>query len=264
MILFCVNLACIICAGLMIKVRAFAREPSRARALEREAASSIEYSRLTRPSRPMRARAREQYMEKRVFPYVDESLEDPMSACRNYMLSVILALLFYYVVATFTLLNRTVRRDGVSAWYGYVIGATFHMIWIMIAQGMFVQGFHPQFKAIDAAIPADTVYSSSDSDRSLALTGLSFTSASLNVVLFLVLLFKRDSICGETAPRPAQVSRTASRADANMRSSRFRVTPLSDDAASPVSSSHVVEIGGESPSSGGSSSLRFGGDRFST
>ena len=202
-------------------------------------------------------------MKNRVFPYVDASLEDPMAALRNYLLSVILAQLFYYVVATFTLLNRTVRRDGVSAWYGYVIGATFHMIWIMIAQGMFVQGFHPQFKAIDNEIPSGTMYSSTDSNRSLALTGLSYTSASLHVLLFLVLLFKRDSICGETAPRPAQVARTASRADTR---SRFRVTPLSDDAASPANSSHAMEMGGASaaPALGGSSSLRFGGDRFST
>ena len=178
------------------------------------------------------------------------------------MAGVCVAVVAFHVISLFTLLYKTAKKDGVTSWYGFVLGGSFYMIFIMIGQGLFAGAFHPNFAAIhDYQVSQNNpgIYGKTESDRSKALEGLSYTSAALFSVSFLILLFYRDTICGATVPRevasapPPVASSTRSKS----KKGAFRATQLSDNAASPSHS--VVEMG---ESSDGGSSLRFGADRF--
>mgnify|MGYP005718407703 FL=1 len=212
-----------------------------------------------------------QYVRDDVHPVVDDSLRKPIDALQYYLVLVVVTLALYHVISLFTLLYKVARKNGVSPWYGYVLGGTFYMAFIMLGAGFFVGGFHPNLKAIhDVRVGQnqDGTYGKTHSDRSKALEGLSFTSASLFFAVFVVLLFWRDSICGDTPPPQTQqaASPTASSAS-TAKSSRFsrgasnpfNVTPLNEQSESPPSRMEMGQVGGNG---GGGSSLRFGADRF--
>ena len=211
-----------------------------------------------------------QYVRDDVSPVVDDSLRKPIDALQYYLLLAVAAGALYHLVSLFTLLYKLARKNGVSPWYGYVLGGTFYMAFIMLGEGFFVGGFHPNLKAIHdnrVALNQSGIYGKTHSDRSKALEGLAFASASAFFVVFLILLFWRDSICGDTPPRPTQQAAAAPTQSATyLQSSRFsrgssnpfRVTPLSDQPESPPSRMEMGQVGGN----GGGSSLRFGADRF--
>jgi hypothetical protein len=178
---------------------------------------------------------------------------------RDFMVGVCVAVVAFHVISLFTLVYKTAKRDGVTSWYGFVLGGAFYMTFIMIGQGLFAGAFHPNFEAIhdyQVSGNATGIYGKTESDRSKALEGLSYASAGLFTVLFLILLFYQDTICGVTVPRVVASAPVASSTRSQSRGA-FRVTQLSENAAAPSHS--VVEMG---QSSGGGSSLRFGADRF--
>jgi len=180
------------------------------------------------------------------------------------MAGACVAAVAFHVFSMFTLLYKTTKKGGVTSWYGFVLGGAFYMIFIMIGQGVLAGAFHPNFAAIHNYQVSQNnpgLYGKTESDRSKALQGLSHTSASLFAALFLILLFYRDTICGATAPQaPASTPPpVASSTRSKSKKGSFRATPLNDDGASP---SHSVVEMGDTASSGGGSSLRFGADRF--
>lgn len=141
------------------------------------------------------------------------------------------------------------------------------MAFIMLGAGFFIGGFHPNLKAIHddrVGKNEDGIYGKTHSDRSKALEGLSFTSASLFFAVFVVLLFWRDSICGDTpSPQTQQASSSSSSAKSSRfsrgASNPFKVTPLNEQSESPPSRMEMGQVGANG---GGGSSLRFGADRF--
>ena len=64
------------------------------------------------------------------------------------MAGVCVAVVAFHVISLFTLLYKTTKKGGVTPWYGFVLGGTFYMIFIMIGQGLFAGAFHPNFAAI--------------------------------------------------------------------------------------------------------------------
>ncbi len=128
-----------------------------------------------------------QYVRDDVHPVVGDSLRKPIDALQYYLVLVVVTLALYHVISLFTLLYKLARKNGVSPWYGYVLGGTFYMAFIMLGAGFFVGGFHPNLKAIHdsrVGLNQDGIYGKTHSDRSKALEGLSFTSASLFFAVF--------------------------------------------------------------------------------
>ena len=101
------------------------------------------------------------------------------------MAGVCVAVVAFHVISLFTLLYKTAKKGGVTPWYGFVLGGSFYMIFIMIGQGLFAGAFHPNFAAIhDYQVSQNNpgIYGKTESDRSKALEGLSYTSAALFTV----------------------------------------------------------------------------------
>merc|ERR1712164_135204 len=88
------------------------------------------------------------YVRDDVHPVVGDSLRKPIDALQYYLVLVVVTLALYHVISLFTLLYKLARKNGVSPWYGYVLGGTFYMAFIMLGAGFFVGGFHPNLKAI--------------------------------------------------------------------------------------------------------------------
>ena len=195
-------------------------------------------------------------------------LREPATALADYVVGACVAEISFLAWTLATLTYKSRRKNGVNAWYGFLLGACFYLLFVMIGLAMFVDAFYQNFAALhdyELSEGRAGFFGSTERKQTKALMGLAFASAACHGLLFLVLLFWRDSICGETTP--ASPSRFSSQAAAPMpkapkRSTQspnaaFRVTPLSDGPASDV------EMGKYSPGGGGSS-LRFGADRFNT
>lgn len=211
----------------------------------------------------------------------------PIQAMRDYVVGVGVALVVFHVFATFTLARRTSKQNGVSPWYGFVLGAQLFMMWIMIGLGSFSSSFDPYFEEVDryydvfegigdTSAQVSFSYDSKHQGQMRALMVLSYLSAGANALTFAMWVIWSNAICGEGSTLPTATSSASPRisgpgATTNPSpkskktsvSSKFRVTPLNDEQSfnsdSPSSSGPVpsMEMGG-----GGGSSLRFGADRF--
>ena len=84
-----------------------------------------------------------QYVRDDVHSVVDASSRKLTDALQYYLVLVVVTLALYHVISLFTLLYKLARKNGVSSWYGYVLGGTFYMAFIMLGAGFFSVGFIP-------------------------------------------------------------------------------------------------------------------------
>lgn len=195
-----------------------------------------------------------------------------------YLVGVGVALFSFHIFAIFTLARRTMTKDGVSAWYGFVLGAMFYLTWVMVGQGILTHWSNEYFRLIESTVKYEVStnqtlssgpptlltfdYSKKDKQSVEALMVMSFMSVAANVLTFLYWLLWRNAICGDT---PSRVGGAASQprikaASPSTASSKFQATPLNEasyESSSSPGASRSLEMGG-----GGGSSLRFGADRF--
>lgn len=197
-----------------------------------------------------------------------------------YLVGVGVALFSFHIFAIFTLARRTMTKDGVSAWYGFVLGAMFYLTWVMVGQGILTHWSNEYFRLIEATPMWETNnqtllsgppteitfdYSKKDKQSVEALMVMSFMSVAANVLTFLYWLLWRNAICGDTPPRVAGAASQPriKAASPSTASSKFQATPLNEasyeSSSSPAAASRSLEMGG---GGGGGSSLRFGADRF--
>lgn len=202
-------------------------------------------------------------------------VREPANALVFYIADACSVEIWFLVWTGATLAYKARRQNGVNAWYGFLLGACLCLLYVMFGLGMFVDAFYHNFAALhdyELSEGRAGFFGSKERQQIKWLMGLAFASACTHVLLFFILLFWRDGICGETTPGSS--ARVASQSvlptrfrgepmpKAPKRGSQspnaaFRVTPLSDGPASDV------EMGKYSPGGGGSS-LRFGADRFNT
>jgi hypothetical protein len=207
-----------------------------------------------------------------------EVFRQPLMGMEAYLVGVGVALFSFHVFAIFTLARRTMTKDGVSAWYGFVLGAMFYLTWVMVGQGILTHWSNEYFRLIEATVTYEVAsnqtlsggpptlltfeYSEKNKQSVEALMVMSFMSVAANVLTFLYWLLWRNAICGDTPPR---VGGAASQprikaASPSTASSKFQATPLNEasyESSSSPAASRSLEMGG-----GGGSSLRFGADRF--
>ena len=207
-----------------------------------------------------------------------EVFRQPLMGMEAYLVGVGVALFSFHVFAIFTLARRTMTKDGVSAWYGFVLGAMFYLTWVMVGQGILTHWSNEYFRLIEATVTYEVAsnqtlsggpptlltfeYSKKNKQSVEALMVMSFMSVAANVLTFLYWLLWRNAICGDTPPR---VGGAASQprikaASPSTASSKFQATPLNEasyESSSSPAASRSLEMGG-----GGGSSLRFGADRF--
>jgi len=202
-------------------------------------------------------------------------VREPAKALGDYVVGACVAEISFLVWTCATLAYKARRKNGANAWYGFLLGACFYLLFVMVGLGMFVDAFYHNFAALhdyELSEGRAGFFGSKERQQIKWLMGLAFASAGCHGVLFFILLFWRDGICGETTPgSSARVSSQsvlptrfggepmpkAPKRGSQSPNAAFRVTPLSDGPASDV------EMSNYSPGDGGSS-LRFGADRFNT
>jgi hypothetical protein len=201
----------------------------------------------------------------------------PLMGMEAYLVGVGVALFSFHIFAIFTLARRTMTKDGVSAWYGFVLGAMFYLTWVMVGQGILTHWSNEYFRLIESTVKYEVAtnqtlssgpptiltfdYSKKDKQSVEALMVMSFMSVAANVLTFLYWLLWRNAICGDTPPRVAGAASQPriKAASPSTASSKFQATPLNEasyESSSSPAASRSLEMGG------GGSSLRFGADRF--